>query len=260
MEYIRLHSWLSRLLDIFSTDEYEKSKISTQSLATENSLDRRRTARVQYPEFGNVETLPKIRFEGRPIKVQDISLGGICLIDSFDSLRSTVGNEIDLELVWTDGVAMQRSLIVAAGYDKRHLRFLDLDSKSFVRLNLLLKPGFLGLKMRKILAKDAAHLDIGTHEMWVGMTGEALTIFPGTDLNMPLAEVSIFGTRIFLYRHGAPVYCVKSKDTIPGQRIKESLLYDLLIFVSNIRSQSQGLKNLLVNLTEAIQEYQRLKE
>lgn len=247
-------------MDIFNTDEYEKPKISTQSLATDNSLDRRRTARVQYPEFGNIETLPKVRFEGRPIKVQDISLGGICLIDSFDCLRSTVGNEIYLELVWSDGVIAQRSLIVAAGYDKRHLRFLDLDSKSFVRLNLLLKPGFLGLKMRKILAKEADHLNIGTHEMWVGMTGEALTIFPGTDLNMPLAEVSIYGTRIFLYRHGSPVYCVKTKDTIPGQRIREALLYDLLIFVSNIRSQSQGLKNLLVNLTEALQEYQRIRE
>lgn len=260
MEYIRLHGWLSRLLDMFSADEYEKSKISTQFLATENSLDRRRTARVQYPESGNIETLPKIRFEGKPIKVLDISLGGICLIDSFDSLGSTVGNEIDLELVWKDGVAIQRSLIVAAGYDKRHLRFLNLDSKSFVRLNLLLKPGFLGLKMRKISVKDASHLDIGTHEMWIGMTGEALTIFPGSDLNMPLAEISIYGTRILLYRHGPPVYCVKSKDTIPGQRIKQALLYDLLVFVSNIRSQSQGLKNLLANLAEAIQEYQRLKE
>lgn len=260
MEYIRLHSWISRFLDIFNTDEFEKPKISTQSLATDNSLDRRRAARVQYPELGNIETLPKVRFEGRPIKVQDISLGGICLIDSFDYLRSTVGNEIDLELVWADGVITQRSLIVAAGYDKRHLRFLDLDSKSFVRLNLLLKPGFLGLKMRKILAKEAAHLDIGTHEMWVGITGEALTIFPGTDLNMPLAEVSIYGTRIFLYRHGSPVYCVKTKDTIPGQRIRESLLYDLLIFVSNIRSQSPRLKSLVINLAEALQEYQRIRE
>lgn len=260
MEKIKLHAWLSRLLVLARGDELDVGKSSTARLATENAMDRRRTARVLYPEIGQIGELPAIFFEGKALKIQDLSLAGTCLVDPFDYLQSTAGNVVNLDLKWSDSlVTHQPSLIVAAGNDKRHIRFIDLDVKSFVRLNLLLRPGFLGLKMRKIMDKGSPHIHLGAHEVWVGMTGEALTLFPIIGDHTPLAEITIDGQVILLYQTGAPVYRNKTDQGLPGQRIKESLLNQLVLFVTNIKSNSHHINILRTALDQAYHEYQGTK-
>ncbi|MCB0365631.1 MAG: hypothetical protein H6624_04360 [Bdellovibrionaceae bacterium] len=260
MEGIRLHNWISRILGLYKNNEVLSPKLTTQRLAAENSLDRRKAARIHYPEHGAVGNLPEIHFEGKPMRIYDISLGGTCLIDDLDYLQSTAGNTITLDLVWKDKVIPQPSLIVAAGFDKRHIRFLDLDTQSYVRLNLLLKPGYLGLRMRKIPMDDAKHLQVGAEEMWVGISGEAITLFPNMEKNLPIGEITLYGHSVLVYADAPPVYKFQSRDGLPGQRIREQLLHDLLIFAVNIKNPSERMMDLIYCLTDAHKEHERRKE
>ena len=244
MEGIRFHNWLSRLLGLVNPKEVIAPRVTTQRLAAES---------------GAVGNLPEIHYQGNPMRIYDISLGGTCLIDDLDYLQSTAGNTVVLDLVWKDKIIAQPSLIVAAGYDKRHIRFLDLDTQSYVRLNLLLKPGFLGLRLRRIHLGEAKHLDIGAQEVWVGISGEAVTLFPDLGPNLPIAEATLYGQSALIYENAPPVYKHQSKNGLPGQRIREDLLHDLLIFTVNIKNPTDRLKDLVFALADAHREYERLK-
>lgn len=255
MEDVKIQNWLSRLLGLITISEFRAEKSTIPKMAAANALDRRKTARVQYPEDLSIENFPLIFFEGKPIKIQDISLGGTCLIDEFDYLQSTAGNVVNLELVWPDFVKVQPSVIIAAGYTKRHLRFLNLDPSCFVRLNVLLKPGYLGLRMRKIYTPTSRLINSGVSEMWAGLTGESISIFPYINDYLPIAEISLFGVNVDIFPESVPVYRAGSSEFMPGQRISLEFLQNLLIFLLNIQSPSEAISKLVEILSKVHRKY-----
>jgi hypothetical protein len=260
MESVRLHHWLSRLFGFHRANNDLQPGLTTQRLAVDNGIDRRKAARIHYPEQGALGDLPEIHYLGHPMRIHDISLGGTCLIDDLDFLQGNAGNNITLDLVWRDLSVPQACLIVAVGFNKRHIRFLDLDTQSYVRLTLLLKPGYLGMRMRRLNLDGAHHIQVGAEEMWVGTSGEAITAFPRIDANFPLGEITLYGRTVLIYEKAPPLYKQQYSDGLPGQRIREALLHDLLIFAVNVRNPTETLKELINCLTDAYLDYQRNRQ
>lgn len=230
------------------------SDSSIEKLATKSAINRRRNTRVRYPHIGAVGELPQVFKEGQIVSVRDISTGGLCIFDYDNIFSKTVGEEFDLKLRWQDSEDNIHCQLVGYTDERLHIQFKNINTKSQVRLSMILKPGFLGTKFHMVPNfKEKLDAD----EMWIGPTGEWLTFYK-THFNEKLenyGEMNYGRVCLSLSRSTPPRYNESSQKFTKGQLASKTIINELLIVLSNFQSPTIRVKELIENLS---QQYQQL--
>lgn len=212
---------------------------SLQNLASRLGVERRANSRVLYPEL-TTATLPSVSFNRNPLRVHDLSVGGCCLIDLYETLGSGVGHELTLSLHFGDGVEEVRSRLVGSINDRRHLQFLDLRPERREQLKALMSFGILGMGLKAGLKVVDHGPALAARELWSSMAGDALIVEDGVHR---LAQAEIAGQIYYFYRAAWPVD--HNLKVVP-----ESALNNLILFLANINYRSEALRNLLRQLED----------
>ena len=225
---------------------------SLQRLALNNAINRRRNTRILYPHIGAVGGLPRVIIQGREVRTADISLGGICLIDDTNEIGETVGQEIPVRLAWEDTEIVQYGVVVGVNLDRRHVQFQTPHPEIFVRLNVLLKPGFIGSRMRKVPLTNTL-VEFEATELWLSATGESILFHDeNVDKNAPV-DIKLLESSTRIHRDSAPVYLDRNQGHLPGQRVTQRFLSDLIMMLANIKNPSHRILDLIENLPQYLE-------
>lgn len=235
------------LANVFSSLES-----SLQRLALNNAINRRRNTRILYPHIGAVGGLPRVVIQHRDVRTADISLGGLCLIDDTNEIGETVGQEIPIRLIWDDLEILQTGVVVGVNLDRRHIQFQKPHPEIFVRLNVLLKPGFIGSRMRKVpLASSIIQFE--ATELWLSATGESVLFHDeNIDKNAPV-DITLLESSTRVHRDTIPVYLDRGAQHLPGQRVTQRFLSDLIMMLANIKNPSHRILNLIETLPQYLE-------
>ena len=203
-----------------------------QLLATWNTLNRRKSFRINYAQIGPVGGLPKAYFQGDELIVRNISIGGLLVFDDSGRLGSHVGKELRITLSWPDYTAEILSRVVGAHLERRHIQFVDFDALVFQKISSLIKPAFLGSQFRRVNAK----VDKSPQELWVGTNGDSLVL---AHSQLKEADTLRLDKQVFLLKDG-------QWQNGEGLPCNQSELNQILICLSNISSPSERLQKILV--------------
>lgn len=218
---------------------------SISQIATMNSINKRQNTRVTYPHIGAIGELPKVTYNGQVMTVKNISLGGLCALDIDSHLTLPMGSDFQLNLEWPDLKIEVPSTLVGSAEFRRHIQFKDLDTKAYVKLSLILKPGFIGSKFYKVNdALQEANFD----ELWIGPTGENLTFNKCNHPSEHYAEMLFNRAEVLFHHEQFPVYKSSSDKWQKGQRVSKHIYDDILITLSNFQSPTIRVKRLIEQL------------
>lgn len=234
------------IISRFVKDDWD-SVNDMQKMAIRGGIDRRRNARICYPALGPVGKLPYAFVGADYTPVIDISVGGICLIDQGKHSRALIGTEQKLQLKWRDGyVAEVEARIAGASFRKRHIQFTHLPEEAFLRINVDLHVGHLGRRLRQRASHlSESQINLDAQEIWSGVTGELLTIYPGPGLR---AELKLFNHDILLKEGQLPTYCKSDQQVTKGQRVSQEMLGDIILFLANVERPSTLVNDLIRDL------------
>lgn len=210
---------------------------SAQSLATMNSLNRRKNTRIKYSHLGAVGDLPKVYYQGDEMIVGNISTGGLLLVDDTEVLGNSVGAVIQLTLKWPDTQIETKGRIVGAQLQRRHIQFVDFNALAFVRISKLIKFGFLGSRFHRV--KDN-HAMLDAEELWVGPTGESLC-FPRINTT-EIATLNYQNHALVIERKRKPFWRHNKTD------IDHNHLGEILVLLSNFPLPTPLIKDLIERL------------
>lgn len=205
---------------------------SIQQMASFSGVNRRKNIRVIYPRQEMAEKLPRIRYKGQEFPVQDISIGGACLIHRRTESEYIAGSDVILTLSWTDAEFLVPSQIVGLSFERIHIHFASLPPDVESRLNLSVKPGIIGNTFKKASVESNERITVSAKEIWIGNCGESLVFHKGVD---DFTELFIFDLQ-FRFRNGRPE---------GSSIIDPAICSDILICLANINSPSERIQNFI---------------
>ncbi len=226
-------SKLKKLFRIHSEDsDSPDGEISIHRMVNQNQLNKRKNVRINYPYVGAVGLYPRVSYLGHELNVNNISLGGLLVVDDTDEFGDEVGEVVVLGFFWPDFSTKIRCRLVGANLQRRHIQFVDFNPQAFLRIGQIVKAGHMGQRFHRV------HNDSGTlqaEEMWVGPTGESLVF---TSKENP-AELSINKEKI-LIKSGSKTISALTKKPISSVQVQETL-----VLLANFPKLSPNVKQLV---------------
>ena len=221
-----------------------KIKLDTDRPAPVNDLagrlgvERRYASRIRYPQVLSSVLLPSAFFQGLPLKIHDISIGGCCLLDPSEVLGPSVGNDVHLILRFPDGGVSVHGRIVSRVDDKRHVQFLNLPKARAEELSVAINLGTKAQSLRSAIETVDQGPSLQAREIWSSVHGDSVTI---EDHVHRLAQISINGVHHTFYKHAWPV-------TATGAPLTPKELAGLIIFLCNIPQPTELLQALIAHV------------
>lgn len=207
------------------------------NLAGKLGVERRYAARIRYPHM-DCPILPAMFFENCSLRVQDISVGGCCLIDPNEILGPTIGTDVHLILRWPDGSNSVHGRIVSRVDDKRHIQFLNLPKLRAEELKSAISMGTKAQSVKASLETVDQGPLLQAREIWTSAHTDSVVI---EDHVHRLAQITIGGAHYILYKHAWPVKDVST----PLSRFE---LARLIVFLCNIPQPSELLSALIAHV------------
>lgn len=218
-----------------------KGEPTLQALATQLGVERRVQARVRYPLQSRVCRLPEIHYQGHQMTVQNISVGGCCLLDPNEYLGPAIGHEIELHLHWSTTVEAVQARIVSRVDHRRHIQFLSLSQNRQVQLVKSMTAGVRALSMTRAAAATEIGPSMHAAELWSSPLGDSLVL--ENDIHR-IAQIHLLGEQFTLYREAWP-----SKS---GARCTRAEFENIVLFVANIGNPSAQVRGLQKYLEDLI--------
>lgn len=216
---------------------------SIQQLAKNLGIERRLSPRVRYP-LTILELLPSIHSAEVSLTVQDLSMGGCCLIDPKEVLGPSIGNEIHLQVRWENQFVDVNARVVSRVDHRRHIQFLNLSEGWQKRIRSAIEPGVRGASLRKALDTTTLGPTLDAKEVWSAATEDCLILC--NDVHRR-ASFNVCGNGYNLFYEAWPT----NKD---GQSINRGEFEGLLLFLVNVAQPTQLIKELIQDLTRMHQE------
>ncbi len=214
-----------------SAEEHAISLV--QSYASKLGIERRQSVRVRYPE-PYLSSLPSVFYGEKKLRVNDMSVGGCCLIDEQEHLGPSAGVEVQLRLIWPEGERVVRARIVAYVHIRRHIQFLDPAPEMVQAIKSALAPGVLGLTMKPLIEREAGQLALHASEVWTSMNGESLVFLD--DIHVA-AELHLQGHDFRFMRDAWPV----TRKNQPATPLETE---NIIVFLENIPQPSPAILSL----------------
>ena len=211
--------------------------VAVQELAKQLGIERRTNVRVRSP-FPATSLLPRFQSKGNYLRLQDLSVGGCCLIDDQEVLGPNVGAEIELDLEWDHRRIKVSSRIVSRVDHRRHIQFMNLPASWVQQIRQAMDSGVRGLNMRTNISTSGPGPTLDAQEIWMSAQGDSLAF---RDDILVRAEVSLLQT---VYR----IYVDAWPTNVDGQSLGQEDFEKVLLFLSNIPQPSRLLKELLCDL------------
>jgi hypothetical protein len=212
-----------------------KDTHSLQSLATQLGVERRLNVRVDYPQTPKICRLPEIYFQDNLLKVQNISVGGCCVLDPLEHLGPTIGHELELNLHWATTAERVKARIVSRVDHRRHMQFLDL---TVGRRNQLVKSMAYGVRGQS-LTRSAHASELGPSmdalELWSSPHRDSVILLK--DMHRT-AQIFFQNEEFVIYREAWP-------SKAPGGKCSRPEYEQLILFLANIPLPSPALRELL---------------
>lgn len=215
---------------------------SLLALATKLGVERRFAVRVRYPQSARVCRLPEIYFADKILQVHDISTGGCCLLDPQQHLGPSIGTDIELNIHWLTGVDKIRARIISRVDHRRHIQFLNLSTNRQNQLTRSMNAGVFGLSMSRHASSVELGPTIQASELWSSAYSDSVVL--ENDVHR-LAQIYLQGEQFVIFREAWP-------NKVPGGKCSRTDFEKLVLFLANIPSPTQGLKDLLTNLERQI--------
>lgn len=203
-------------------------------LARKVGVERRLHVRVLYPE-AYCSLLPEVAYNGGPLRVHDISVGGCCLLDPLELMGPNVGTDLVLHLKWADGPARVHCRLVARVDHKRHIQFMDLEAGRADRIRAGIISGTHGHSMKVISGDENDGPTLEASEVWSSLGGDTVIIESHVHR---LARIHFQKKEYVMYREAWPI---KNAAT-PVSRTE---MDQLILFLCNIPQPSDLLKELI---------------
>lgn len=232
-------------------DDWTNMSSSIQKMAAESGINRRKNARILYPNTNFSAKLPQIIYNSQPEKAVDISLGGVCLLNDKNQFGLEIGETVELAFRWLNEKDMNlNAKIVGQSYNKVHFQFQDLATDIYVKLSINLKSGMVGRKFQQSMLNENVAIQADYTELWVGLNSERLVFYNNETC---YAELSYFGTTVRFYKDKKPEMFNKQGDPMEfgGKHLSDSL-----ILLANIPSPSKAVKE-LISILENFDAYYR---
>jgi hypothetical protein len=230
---------------MFRNKKSEAEEPFVQILANQLGVERRLNVRIDYPER-TTANLPAVTSQGRRLRVQNISIGGCCLIDHNDIFGPDVGVELSLDLVFSEKIDRVRVRLVGSVDKRRHFQFLDLSSQRIEQLKNHMLFGVRALSVTPVIKSGEAGPSLQAKEIWSSMQGDALVVEDGVHLR---AHAEIAGDLFYFYKGARP----QDRHQCP---VSDYNLSNLILFLANIQVRSPEVKALQLELEEILLEGQ----
>lgn len=231
--------WVKTIFGQNGSEDWAQMSSSIQKMAAASGINRRKNARILYPNDNFSARLPQIIYENQPQKAVDISLGGVCLLNDENQFGVKTGDSMVVAFRWmNEGDREVPAKIVGQSYNKVHLQFDDLPTDIFVKLSIQLKSGMVGRKFQQCFLNENESLYTEYSELWTGLNSEKLVFY---NEGSYFAELNYFGTTTRFYKNKKPEVFDKN-----GQEVtfSNAQLSDSLILLTNIPSPSARVKEL----------------
>jgi hypothetical protein len=216
-----------------------KKPNSLMEMASTLGLEKRQNFRIRYPERGALGDLPAATFAGHALKIQNISVGGCCILDPDEILGPDIGQEITLTFHWEKDSHDIRCRIVSRVDSRRHIMFLNVSEKNQARVRKHLEPAYRGSSLRRVDSGTSKTL-IEACEIWVSILEDSVTLFDHPHL---LGSILYHGTDYLCYRHSFPVFGNDRKRVVSSEFFET-----LVLFLANIPNPSPPLQQFLAEL------------
>ena len=211
---------------------------SIQQLAKKLGIERRLSPRVRYP-LTNLELLPSVHSDKFSLRIQDLSMGGCCLIDPKEVLGPSIGNDIRLQIRWENQISDIDARVVSRVDHRRHIQFLNLSNGWQKRIRSTIEPGVRGASLRMAVNATAVGPTLDAKEVWSAATGDCLILCSEVHRR---ASFNICGGIYNLFYEAWPT----NKD---GQSINRGEFEALLLFLVNVVQPTQLIKEMIQDLT-----------
>lgn len=216
---------------------------SLQMLATRLGVERRKNLRVRYAPHLAVAKLPEISIEGSFLKIQDISVGGCCLLDPGELLGPSIGQDVELNLHWPSATEITQCRIVSRVDYRRHIQFLNLPRYRRRQLERSMAPGIRGLSLRNhLFGLELGGPALHAAELWSSLLGDSVTL--ESDVHR-IAQIHFENGQYLIYKESWPTKA-------DGKKCSRAEFEQLLLFLSNVPLASQGIRDLLEKLEELL--------
>lgn len=206
-------------------------------LAGRLGVERRYAARILCPQV-ICPILPSAFFQGLPLKIHDISIGGCCLLDPNEVLGPSVGNDVHFVLRWPDGGVSVHGRIVSRVDDKRHVQFLNLPKARAEALRTAIAYGTKAQSLRSALESVDQGPSLQAREIWSSVHGDSVII---EDHVHRLAQISITDGHFTFYKQAWPVNAT-------GTPLTHMELAGLTVFLCNIPQPTELLQALIAHV------------
>ncbi|MEQ1875370.1 MAG: PilZ domain-containing protein [Bdellovibrionia bacterium] len=236
-----MFKWLKKLKGEVPVETY-----STRAF----HIERRQHARIRFPTVGALGDLPFISFQGHELRPANLSMGGILVTEKvMNGVKP--GSIIDLVFSWKTPAReiIQKTNVVRVSSGGCHLRFEDLNPQLLVNLSLALKPG---VRAQKTVRSEQPVMPI--QESWKSASGEQLLFssaeneFPDVRIHLPPKELTFSardGLRVGTRTPG-------KEDLHFDQTAPAWILHDLIVFLTNLPTQTPRVKSLLFQLEKLL--------
>ena len=212
------------------------------SLARHLGVERRQNARILCPRV-HLRFLPDIRHEGASLVLQDLSVGGCCLLDPGEILGPQVGNELDLTLYWTDFECGVRARIVSRVNLFRHLQFLNAADDLIRRVKPAVDFGARAHSMKPAISAASTGPSLDAAELWSSPGGDSIVF--RRDVQR-LASLNVAERQIDFLEEAWPV----DGD---GRPLSPEECERAILFLLNIPQPSEALKELRGRVEKLLQ-------
>lgn len=214
-----------------------KSSPSLIQIAAKLGIERRANVRVKYPET-QLSKLPEVYYSDYHFRVNDISVGGCCLLDPEEVLGPQVGHDVELTVHWPTGIEQVKARIVSRVDARRHIQFMNL-SKS--RQNFLMKSmtsGIRGQGLNNHGFSNRSNVSVEAVELWSSHFGDSVVIENGVHR---LAQIELQSEQYHIFRDAWP-------QKNPGGKCSKNEFEQLILFLSNAPLPTPPLKDLIAKL------------
>lgn len=211
-------------------------------LAAAVGIERRQNFRITYAPGGAIGNLPSLTFMGNNLRIENISMGGCCLLDGEEVLGPAVGQDVTLSLHWVKDSQDVRCRIVSRVHQKRHIQFLNLSDRNRERVRHHFEPAYRGSVLRRVDSSSSPNMKLEACEIWVSNMEDAVTLFDHPHLR---GSVLYRGVDYFCYRGSIPVFGSNRQRIV-----SEATFENVILMLSNVANASQELKGLLGELCD----------
>jgi len=220
------------------------------NMAKNLGLERRLNYRVRYPDRGAIGELPWVTFAGHSFKIQNISIGGCCILDPDEVLGPAVGQTLTLSFHWKKDSHDVQSRIVSRVDSRRHVQFLNMSQKNQERIRKHIEPAVRGGALRRVDSGGNANLRMEANELWISLVEDSMTLFDHPHL---AGSILYRGQDYLCYRNAFPVFGNDRKRIVSPE-----LYEDLILFLANVPNPTPALRKFAAELCLVGQERFRL--